>query len=207
MAENPTTRKQRDHCFAEEAIDEDDHITMWALGGFVPDDPEEAAEFFKRSPPFKHRRPGPENEYRLNLVDKLNKFLDAMEANGCNVRRACKISSANRGLVDDMRQRVPSFAKLWDQVFEGVTDDLESAGIKRAVDGIDEPVYYRGVVVGTKKSYSDSILTMMLAGRRSGVYKTKTATELSGPNGGPLESVTLAAEEFRQIARDIASEV
>jgi hypothetical protein len=46
--------------------------------------------------------------------------------------------------------------------------------------------------VGTRKVYSDSILNMMLQGRRGGVYKSRVASEHSGPDGGPIETQDLS---------------
>jgi len=42
------------------------------------------------------------------------------------------------------------------------TQGLVSAAIERAVKGIDEDVYYKGIVVGQKKAYSDGLLTTLL---------------------------------------------
>lgn len=42
------------------------------------------------------------------------------------------------------------------------TQGLVSAAIKRAVHGVEEDVYYKGEVVGSKTNYSDSLLTVLL---------------------------------------------
>lgn len=42
------------------------------------------------------------------------------------------------------------------------TQGLVSAAIERAVKGIDEDVYYRGLVVGSRKNYSDGLLQTLL---------------------------------------------
>lgn len=39
---------------------------------------------------------------------------------------------------------------------------LVSAAIQRAVNGVDEDVYYKGAIVGHKTVYSDSLLTTLL---------------------------------------------
>jgi hypothetical protein len=150
-----------------------------------------------------------ENEYRLVLVLKMADFLDALGSTGCSVRQACKRSGINRTLADSLRIRVPAFTEAWDQVFEEVTDSLEEAGLKRAVDGVEEDVYFQGMKVGKKRVYSDSLLAMMLQGRRPGVYKQRTAAELTGKDGAPIAQITanMDASEFRQIARQIADDI
>lgn len=42
------------------------------------------------------------------------------------------------------------------------TQGLVSAAIQRAVHGVEEDVYYKGEVCGTKTNYSDSLLTTLL---------------------------------------------
>lgn len=219
MADDKNLRKQIDHCLAEEAVDDEDHITVWALGGFVPDDPDEVEPFLAKNPPYRPSFAAPgtkvrpmvkarmENEWRLSLVEKANVFLDILRDGSCVVRRACKISGLNRTAAEALRQRCPTFAKLWDNAVEDVTDSLEEAGLMRAIEGVEKPVWYKGECVGYERVYSDSILTMMLAGRRSQVYKPRSATELSGPDGAPIQQANLAAEEFKAIAKDLLKDI
>lgn len=195
---------------------------MWALGGFVPEDDDVAIlEFLKVSPPIKPSFSGPggkvspkvmalaENEYRLALVLKMADFLQTLGETGCSVRQACKRSGINRMLADSLRVRVPAFQAAWDEVFEEVTDSLEEAGLKRAVDGVEEDVYFQGMKVGKKRVYSDSLLAMMLQGRRPGVYKQRSAQELTGKDGAPIAtlSANVSSDEFRAIARQIADDI
>lgn len=42
------------------------------------------------------------------------------------------------------------------------TQGLYSAAIQRGVHGVDEDVYFKGIVVGQKKNYSDSLLMGLL---------------------------------------------
>lgn len=204
-----TINKQWQHIYAEEPFDEDGAFTIFALGGFVPTDDETEAKVHLESNPYfmPGKKEGTwselaakENEYRLVLKDKLTKFIRALRATGCNVSKACTMSGITKANADALKLRVQSFANAWDDTYEGVTDDLEEAGLKRAIEGVMEPVYWRGVEVGTKKVYSDAILTMMLQGRRSSVYKSRTANELSGPNGGPIQSEDLGWAKDRLAA-------
>lgn len=226
MDKNQFIRIQRDHCFAQSPVDDDGRLTMYALGGFVPDggDAEsdaEVLEYFKKFPPLKssfacpgtvvrpHVMARMENEFRLSLVSKIADFLEVLEMTGCSVRQACKKSGINRQLSDALRVRVPAFKAAWDDIFEAVTDSLEEAGLKRAVDGVEEDVYFHGMKVGKKRVYSDSLLSMMLQGRRSSVYKQRTAAELTGKDGAPITTFTanVSQDGFRAIARQIADDV
>lgn len=198
--------KQMNHQYAEEVYDEEGLITVYALGGFVPDNlsREEVEEFFRESPRYHGHTPGlpqqldykavvdKENTYRLALVRKAGDFIRALRECNCNVSKASRMSGLRQSEADSLRIRCEYFARAWEDAYNEVTDRLEEAGLRRAIDGIEEEIYWKGIRVGTKRTYSDSILNMMLQGRRSTVYKSRTASELSGPNGGPIETTDLS---------------
>lgn len=48
---------------------------------------------------------------------------------------------------------------------------LVSAAIKRAVVGVEEDVYYKGLVVGSKTNYSDTLLTTLLKAKVPDFHK------------------------------------
>lgn len=57
---------------------------------------------------------------------------------------------------------------------------------RRAIDGVDEPVYHRGAIVGHVTKYSDRMLELM-AKAQVPEYGDKTQLVLTGPNDGPIE--------------------
>lgn len=61
---------------------------------------------------------------------------------------------------------------------------LVSAAIHRGVRGVDEDVYYKGVVVGQKKNYSDTLLNSLL--------KAKVPEFATGEGGGAHVTVNVA---------------
>lgn len=62
-------------------------------------------------------------------------------------------------------------------------DKLEAEARRRALEGTEEPVYQGGLLVGTKRVYSDSLMALLLKGRRKKVFADRT--ELTGADGGP----------------------
>lgn len=205
--------KQWQHCYAEEAINDAGEITMWALGGFVPEDDEEAAagqltqeNRFKPSyaPPGRkvkmESQIKQENEYRLALVIRMNEFIKALEETGCTVKRASKLSGLNRRQADALRVRVPAFAGRWKDVYDDVTDDLEEAGLKRAINGVEKAVYYQGIECGRETVYSDSLLSMMLQSRKPEIYKNRVGVDqkVSGDPDHPL----VHEHSHRNLSRD-----
>jgi hypothetical protein len=187
---------QKEYCRDQVVIDKQRNITLWALGGFVPSDPVEATHFLRHNPPYSRRVFSStntkyikqfikiENDFRLLLVQQLNQFLAALEVSSCRVGKACAVSGLSRVKALEYRSRIAALDELWYEVEEDITDRLEEAGFSRAVDGYEEPVFYQGEECGYKQKYSDSILAMMLQGRRPDVYKQRTAQEIS--TNGPI---------------------
>ena len=97
------------------------------------------------------------------------RVLEAL-AQGKSPTYAAKEAGVSRAIAYRWRQRDPKFATAWDEaVAEGV-DQLEDEAHRRAVEGVDRPVYQGGVRVGEIKTYSDSLLTLLLKSRRPEVF-------------------------------------
>lgn len=92
----------------------------------------------------------------------------------------------------------PGFHEMALDMLEEWADNLEQEAIRRAVEGVDEPVFHQGEVVGFVKKYSDNLLGKLLTGRRPEIFGNKT--EVTGANGGPL---TIQIENFDYEHSDI----
>lgn len=117
-------------------------------------------------------------------------FLAALEQTGI-ISDACKLASIDRTTVYRARQSDESFAKAFDDAMEAAIDTLEREARRRAVEGTEEPVYQGGQLIGTKTVYSDSLMALLLKGRRKGVFADRT--ELTGANGGPVQASVVIA--------------
>lgn len=78
----------------------------------------------------------------------------------------------------------PRFRASWDSAIEAGTDLLEDAAMSRAVEGVRQPIYQRGKLVGTKREYSDGLAMFLLKARRPHKYRERL--EVSGDPGAPL---------------------
>ena len=72
------------------------------------------------------------------------------------------------------------------KAIDGGTDYYEDEARRRAVEGVDRPVFQQGECVGFVREYSDALMSMMLGGRRPEVYG-KQRVEMSGPEGGAIK--------------------
>jgi hypothetical protein len=121
----------------------------------------------------------------------LRKFLHALARSG-NVTDAALRARVSRKVVYERRHRHPSFARLWDEALDIACDFLELEARRRAFEGVDEPVVYKGKLCGqwvdadgqpvaegtpgarliplTVKRYSDQVLLRLLEAHRPEKY-------------------------------------
>jgi len=74
---------------------------------------------------------------------------------------AVQVLMADREKDGDDRWR-----NLWERSMERFRDGLEEEMHRRAVQGIDKPVFFKGKKVATVKEYSDRLLEVSLKGNR-----------------------------------------
>lgn len=167
-------------------------------------------------------------------------FLAALE-NVPVVSHAARAAGVDYRNVWTVRKNDPEFAKAWDEALEAGIDKAEQEAFRRAVVGFEEPVIHQGrlaylyeryldddgnehyrpvlddngqPVPLTTRKHSDSLLALILRGRRKKVYAERT--EITGAEGGPvthLDDTTrsaraaqlLAIAQARKEAKDEAS--
>lgn len=88
------------------------------------------------------------------------KFLQRFSRDGVQVRSALAIG-ISPGTVIRHRKEDPEFAEAFEFCKEAFRDRVNLQVNKLALDGLDEPVYYMGDVVGHKKVYSERMLAML----------------------------------------------
>lgn len=79
---------------------------------------------------------------------------------------ACVVAGVNRATVFRWKKDDEEFAAAYADALEQAADKIESEARRRAVEGFDEPVYYKGELVGTIKRYSDTLLVNLLRADR-----------------------------------------
>lgn len=103
------------------------------------------------------------------------------------VSAACKATSVGRRTVYDARETDDAFAAAWDELVDETTDRMEREAQRRAVDGIDHGVWYKGDLVGHERLYSDTLLIFLMKARRPETYRENVRHEHTGPAGGPVQ--------------------
>ncbi len=123
-------------------------------------------------------------------------FLQALRTLG-NVRAACQAAGIDRMCAYRARAQSTEFHQEWDSALEDAIDSMEAEAYRRAVVGVDEPVYYLGQPIGAIRKYSDALLINLLKAYRPEKYREKQ-WPLEGAAPGVkrrVEIIMIRAEE------------
>jgi len=119
-------------------------------------------------------------------------FLDAL-AETASVTASCEIAGLARRSVYEWRDQDPAFLDQWEAALELGTDALEDEAVRRASEGTDKPVFYKGQQCGKVREYSDVLLIVMLKARRGDKFRDRAQIEHSG-------NVTVATVNYAETA-------
>ncbi len=125
-------------------------------------------------------------------------FLAALR-DAATVRAACHLVGVSRSAVYDRRKAFPAFASAWDDAAEDAVDALIGEARRRAVQGVENPVYYRGEVVGYVRRYSDNLLMFLIKAARP-EYRDNYKVTHAGPADGPVQVEAKPFDVFARIA-------
>lgn len=119
------------------------------------------------------------------LTEELkDKFIVALAETG-NVTVAAQALGIGRRTIYDHTREDKEFAGRMDEAVQEAADRLEGEARRRAMEGIDEPVYQSGKLVGRVRKYSDTLLIFLLKGARPDKYRERFSGELHA--GGELK--------------------
>ena len=103
-------------------------------------------------------------------LDWIPAFLAVLRDTG-NVRAATQAAQVDRSTIYKLRQRDKDFAEALEIARDEAADVLEAEARRRATIGVAEPVFYKGVPVGSVTRYSDQLLMFLLKAARPGTYR------------------------------------
>lgn len=104
-------------------------------------------------------------------------FLEAYELLG-NSGRSCKCANVSTTTYNKYVKKHPAFEAEVNAAYERATQRMIDEARRRAVEGVAEPVYQGGVLVGTKQRYSDNLL-MFLTKQRDPSFRDRVTLEAS----------------------------
>ena len=110
------------------------------------------------------------------------------QADLIQIRLACFKAGISRTTAYRTRDRYSSFADPWEEALLDAADILEGEARRRAVDGVEKPVYYKGKLIDTVREYSDGLLTLLLKAQKPERFRDRRDVEVSGKDGGPIRT-------------------
>lgn len=113
------------------------------------------------------KKPTPQlTELTPKRIRKGPMFLKELRENGGFVGKACETVAVSKQTVYNWRSDDVEFAADWDRVVDLATEDLEKEVRRRALIGVDEPVFYKGEQCGVIRKYSDTLLMFAIKARK-----------------------------------------
>lgn len=111
-------------------------------------------------------------------------FIDELRKRG-NVSEAAAASGIGRRTAYELRDRDPDFAAAWEDAINAAVDAMEGEAWRRAVEGVDEPVFGRVAKdedgqIGVIRKYSDSLMQTLLKAHRPEKYRERAEVQHSG---------------------------
>jgi hypothetical protein len=124
--------------------------------------------------------------YTVFTPEKEERFIKLLES-GHTAARAATMCRIHRRTAYLHREVNAWFRGAWDEAVKIRTEVLEEEAFRRAVKGVQEPVYHLGNVTGTVRKYSDTLLIFLLKASDPGRYRDNMRIEHTGAEGGPME--------------------
>lgn len=155
---------------------------------------------------------GSANNYKL-VPEKLLSFLDALRHNG-NVSMSARMVHSSRSAIYAFAEKNPAFQQAMKGAIAEAREFLLGEAWRRALDGAEKPVWYRGRQVGSQVERSDTLLNTLIKGyfpelgdRNHGNSESESVvpdsadlTKLSDSELEVLEKILLKLEESRMSA-------
>jgi len=103
---------------------------------------------------------------------KKERFLQAVALTG-NITTAAQAAGCNRAAHYKWLEKDEYYPARFEAAMEQASDLLEQEARRRAVAGVDKPVYQNGGVVGTVRQYSDVLLIFLMKGAMPEKYRER----------------------------------
>jgi len=130
-------------------------------------------------PPFISRAIDHENPRVKQRAEKACMFLEALLLT-TSVTEALRASGLPMATVYTWRDAHPDFKASWDAAVELGFQAARAESLRRGRDGVVEPVYQKGCLMGYVRKYSDNLLMFSLKARYPDEYREKQTQQESG---------------------------
>lgn len=80
----------------------------------------------------------------------------------------------------------PAYAESFEDARQEAGEALEDEARRRAIQGVEEPVFYQGEVVGFRRRYSDTMLIFLMKGNLPEKYGERVQQSPQSDSSGPI---------------------
>jgi len=122
-----------------------------------------------------------------------------------NVTEACAAAGIERATAYKRRSENGPFSDRWDQAISEASDALMEEAWRRAVEGVDRPVFQGGAQEGSVREYSDRLMERLLEAHHP-AFRRLQRLEVTGANGGPVQHQTVQDLSDAELMAIAASE-
>lgn len=112
--------------------------------------------------------------------EKMAEFCAKLVESGGNVTAACEHIEVSRVCAYRHRKEDPDFRAMWLEAEGMAIERMEDEARRRAVEGVQEPVFHKGEQCGTIKKYSDTLMIFLLKAHAPEKYKDRSETTVKG---------------------------
>ena len=110
---------------------------------------------------------------------KDGKFFAAL-AKGLPVATAAQAAGYGRTMVYEHKEKDEAFCQRWEDAVAVAIENMEMVADQRALEGVEEPVFYQGKKCGTVRKFSDTLLMFRLKALAPDKYRERHQLEHSG---------------------------
>lgn len=125
---------------------------------------------------------------------KYEAYLEALRQSG-NTAAAREAAGLTADQLGAAFAEVDGFTEACEHARAMWRHSIEQALKERAIDGVEEPIYWNGQVVGTKLVYSDSLLALMAKANLK-AYREKVEVSEAPPAQLDVDSLSPESQEL-----------
>lgn len=115
------------------------------------------------------------------------------------VNKAADAAGVDRRTHYDWLREDGDYREEFERAKELAVQQLEDEAVRRAVEGVEEPMNIGGEMIMVRK-FSDPLLMFILKGQKPTVYRERQSIEHTGKDGSPLIDLSAVHEFLRRTA-------
>ena len=119
-------------------------------------------------------------------------FLDVLADTGV-IQDGCRVAKVSRQTVYQWRKNDEVFEQAYADALNAASDALESEARRRAVEGVVRVKFNKEGTPFDEVQYSDTLLLALLKAKKPSEFADRSKTEISGPEGAPIQTNDTAA--------------